>query len=370
VKAVISTKPDTGKLACLQAGRAVAALLVMLYHNSLYIFILDKYWGYDPSQGLFKFTHAGVEFFFVLSGFIILSVHWKDIGHPERCRGFLRKRFIRIYPMYWLLLALIIPLYFLVPSFGFPYHRELGTILSSILLVYKDGNMYSELAVAWTLYHEILFYAVFALAIWNRRMGLVVMALWLLASLLSVPVESPVFPLSYLASPLHALFGMGMAACWILQRRAIPLPRIVALAGFMLFLSTALADDGDLLPENVLDLSYGLGSMLMVLGLVELERQGRLYVPRLLQLMGDASYAIYLTHFTVLSLCAKMFIRFGAREMLPDFVSFVLLLVPAILFGIALHLLVERPLLRRLSQTSWRQTASSMIHFRFARTTP
>src|SRR5436190_1288571 len=120
---------DHHTMATLQAGRALAALLVVLYHNGLYIFALDKYWGADPSRGLFNFGHAGVEFFFVLSGFIIFYIHGKDLGVPSRFFSFIRKRFIRIYPIYWLVLAAIIPVYFLVPSFGFDYHRRIDTII-------------------------------------------------------------------------------------------------------------------------------------------------------------------------------------------------------------------------------------------------
>ena len=74
-----------------------------------------KYLEFDPSRRLFDFGHAGVEFFFVLSGFIILHIHWKDLGHPSRFSSFAGKRFLRIYPMYWLVLAAIIPVYFFSP---------------------------------------------------------------------------------------------------------------------------------------------------------------------------------------------------------------------------------------------------------------
>lgn len=54
----------------LQAGRGFAALIVLLFHNAL-IFASDKYWNNEFYNGIFGFGHSGVEFFFVLSGFII-----------------------------------------------------------------------------------------------------------------------------------------------------------------------------------------------------------------------------------------------------------------------------------------------------------
>lgn len=335
-------------LACLQAGRALAALLVVMYHNGLYIFALDKYWGHDPAGSFFTFAHAGVEFFFVLSGFIILYIHWPDIGRPERFLSFAKKRFLRIFPMYWLVLAVIVPVYFLVPSFGQPYHRDPVILLSSVLLVHVDPQMRSALAVAWTLYHEILFYAVFALAILNRTWGLTVLALWLLVSAASL-FTSPSFPLEYLASPLHLLFGMGMLACLLLKSTRLPYPAALAWMGMALFFATGMEESyGVVFSNTTRNVLYGLGSAFALAGLVELERQGRLRVPGWLALMGDASYAIYLTHFTLLSLLAKLFIRFGAKDLLPDALCYILLPLLAVLMGVAIHRFVERPLLRWL----------------------
>jgi exopolysaccharide production protein ExoZ len=327
----------------------MAALLVILYHNGLYIFALDKYWGYDPAQRFFNFSHAGVEFFFVLSGFIILHIHWKDLGQPFRFFSFVKKRFIRIYPIYWLVLAVITPVYFLVPSFGFAYHRSLSTILSSIVLIYTSENLWSEIAVAWTLYHEILFYFIFSMAILNKRFGFVMLALWMSASAFSLLIESSRYVSEYLTSPLHLLFGMGMFACWIIRRRVIKTPAMLAISGIVLFFATGIEEDYyEWLPQHGRDLLYGLGSAMTLIGCVELERQGRLRIPTWLQLMGNASYAIYLTHFTMLSLLAKLFIHFGAREHLPILLCYILLPLLVVLFGIAVHVLIERPLLRKL----------------------
>ena len=350
-----STPQTSGKpiLASLQAGRALAALLVMMYHNGLYIFALDKYWGYDPGHRLFNFAHAGVEFFFVLSGFIILHVHWQDLGLPSRFFSFAKKRFLRIYPMYWLVLALTIPIFFIVPTFGHPYHREAAVILSSVFLVHFDPQMRSDIAVAWTLYHEILFYAVFALAILNRRIGLWALAFWLIVSGATLALESPDFPLTYIASPLHLLFGMGMLACVILRNSRVKMPGLLALLGVGIFIATGLEEDYvELLSDNTRNFLFGAGSAMALTGLVELERQGRLRIAGWLRLMGDASYSIYLTHFMLLSLLAKIFIKLGAREMLPDLLCYALLPLLATLAGIAVHLYIERPLLRWLGRAT------------------
>lgn len=341
-----------GKLASLQAGRACAALLVLLLHNSVYIFILDKYWGYDPAHKFFDFGQSGVMFFFVLSGFIISLIHRGDLGMPSRFASYAKKRFLRIYPFYWLVLAAIIPIYFIVPSFGLDYHRKASTILSSILLVYFDKELLSALAVAWTLYHEVLFYCLFSLAILHKRLGFLILGAWFLLSAASLAAGPMPFPLLFLASPVHLLFGMGMAACWAVSRGRVPVPGTLALLGVALFIGTGMEENYlDLLSYDGRNLLYGAASAIILAGLVTLERQGRLHVPALLQLMGNASYSIYLTHFTALSMLAKIFVAAGAREAVPVWLSYIAMAALAVAAGIAVHLLIERPLLRRLGRS-------------------
>jgi exopolysaccharide production protein ExoZ len=117
---------STGNFATIQAGRGLAALSVVLYHLGGWV-AQSKYWGYDPLGGVFAFGQAGVEYFFVLSGFIMLHVHRRDFGQSSMVPRFLWKRFCRIYPPYWFILALLVPVYFVEPSFG----KANGTQMSS-----------------------------------------------------------------------------------------------------------------------------------------------------------------------------------------------------------------------------------------------
>jgi len=344
-----SRSHDHELLTSVQAGRAIAALLVIFSHASLHIFALDKYWGYDPARHFFDFSHAGVEFFFVLSGFIILYIHQKDLGKPSRFFSYAMKRFLRIYPVYWIVMVAVMCVYFLVPSYGYPYHREIGTILSSILLVHINGNEKSELAVAWTLYHEILFYCFFALAIFNKRLGIVMMAAWMGASAATLMAKPDSYSIEFLFSPLELLFGMGMIACLVTKNIRIPSPRVLVLVGIAIFTAIAMEEDYiwwlSEIPRNLI---YGFASALILIGIVQMEYQGHLKVPAPLLLMGNASYVTYLIHLTLLSFLAKMFIYMGAREALPALLSYFLISALAVCIGIAAHLWGERPLLRFL----------------------
>jgi exopolysaccharide production protein ExoZ len=77
------------RLEGVEAARGVAALLVVLYHAALHV--EGDVPGSAVLWGLPHFGHAGVDFFFVLSGFIISFVHRRDLGRPDRLGHYLER---------------------------------------------------------------------------------------------------------------------------------------------------------------------------------------------------------------------------------------------------------------------------------------
>ena len=102
-----SPEQRVGKLAGIEAGRGIAAIGVVLCHVAL---ILTKTSDAQTSVGVFQIGRAGVDFFFVLSGFIIAYAHREDIGCPARLGHYLSRRLFRIMPTYWIALALTLML--------------------------------------------------------------------------------------------------------------------------------------------------------------------------------------------------------------------------------------------------------------------
>jgi exopolysaccharide production protein ExoZ len=148
-----------GKLSGVQSARGVAALLVVLYHATRGL-SLPQYLGYIPFGNCFGFGHAGVDFFFVLSGFIIMHAHAADIGKPERINRYLWRRVARIYPIYWIVTLIQASWAFFSEDSAIrlaPSH-----ILNSLLLL--PESIEPLVGVGWTLRSEMLFYIVFALA--------------------------------------------------------------------------------------------------------------------------------------------------------------------------------------------------------------
>ncbi|MDH2357130.1 acyltransferase [Bradyrhizobium sp. SSUT112] len=340
----------------LQAGRGVAALMVIFYHLNGSIWGKAKYFS-DRFFRPFGFGHAGVQFFFVLSGYIIFHVHQEDIGRSSGLLSFLRKRFVRIYPIYWIVLASILPFYFYLPGLGKGDETSLSQILTSVCLLPYPAE--PILSVAWTLRHEILFYAIFSVGILSMPTGIAVMFLWqalCVSTLLITYTVGPVqFPFDFIASPNNLLFGFGMGVAALAQRPCGKvLASLTALAGVIIFVATGLHEvySRPSPTHAVYSLLFGFGSALVVLGLVLLEQSSRLKTPSWLVALGGASYTLYLVHFPLFSLGAKAILAFGLKELVPEILLFAGLLLLVLLLSWLIHQNVERPVLSALTPRS------------------
>jgi len=351
-------RPGGGRLLGIQLARGVAALLVVLYHAGRGI-ALPQYAGHVPFGGLFNFGHAGVDFFFVLSGFIIHAVHHRDIGVPAALGRYVRRRLTRILPIYWVVIALVLLLAAVRPGGAdLPDTRRL---LASLLLLPQAAD--PVLGVAWTLVFELTFYALFALAIVSRRLGAGVLVAWL-ALILAGQVRTLHTPLlGVLSSPLNLEFMLGVTVARMTISVAVPRPLLLAALGALAFLAAGLAENAGLMSKagEVSEALFGAASAAMIAGLAAAERQGRLQIGAAGAFLGDASYAIYLIHTVVIGLVARALGLLGLVKLLPIAVVFAVVVAASVAAGAALHVLVERRLLRWLGGLGRRTTAGSGI---------
>ncbi|KQV86555.1 acyltransferase [Pelomonas sp. Root1237] len=308
-------------LQSLQAGRAIAALMVLCFHLGLAI---QHYFG--VSAFLAPFGHAGVEFFFVLSGFIITSAHRRDIHQPRRIGRFLWKRFARIYPIYWIV--------FLAAYAGAHGIVNLSAVELVRALLLVPAESAPVISVAWSLQWEVVFYGLFAALILHPALGLAALA----AALFCWP-DGTVY---------LALFLAG-ALCAVIDQRRLALPgRTVALLGAAVFVGACVYDVTTGLKPT---LWLGIGAAILVLGLVSAERAGHVFGRHpALQLLGDASYCIYLVHYPFISAACKAAMWVGLRGQTWGWVLYPVMLSGAVLAGVWLHLWVEKPLLGRLNK--------------------
>lgn len=331
-------------LETLQIGRALAALAVVLFHTEVTLGH-DKYLGRDLLP-IFRSGDAGVDYFFVLSGFVMVTAHAADFGRAGVVLPFLWKRFRRLCPALWVVLAAQLVLVLVVPQQRIVV-ADLPWILVNDLLVLPWGGP-TLLAVEWTLRHEVLFYLAFALALaLPERRGLVVgAALATIAAGLLVALPAP---FDRLASAHNLLFGFGIVAAVVHRRGALPRPRLVLGCGLALFAGNWLGLAFDLWGKSIVTIwLYGLGAACAVAAAARLEVGSGFRAPAALRLLGDASYAVYLVHFPVVSAASKLVTRLDALHPLPDALAFAAVAAPAVAAGVVFHLTIEKPLLARL----------------------
>jgi peptidoglycan/LPS O-acetylase OafA/YrhL len=332
-------RPDGqgGRLLGIQLARGAAAVLVVLYHAGRGL-ALPQYLGHVPLGGLFNFGHAGIDFFFVLSGFIIFTVHHGDIGRPSALPRYVWRRLARIYPIYWVVTAIVIALALLKPDAASILAPD--ALAKSLLLLPQRAD--PLLGVAWTLVEEMVFYTAFALLIASRPLGLAAALAWaavLAVGLAGVSYDSAALRL--LNRPYNLQFLFGIAAAWAVLHAPVRRPFLLATAGAALFLLTGLVENAGLIETArfTSKMLFGLGAAATVLGLAAAERQGRLHVGRAGALLGNASYSIYLVHTIVIGLVAR------ALPHLPDAVALLVVAAIATAAGIAVYRAVEQPML-------------------------
>ncbi|WP_164707956.1 acyltransferase family protein [Paraburkholderia phosphatilytica] len=322
------------KLNSVHCMRFVAALAVVVHHVTT---------GLGNQHVLVG--AAGVDVFFVISGIVIgLAL----IKH-ESAGQFATKRIIRVLPMYWL--ATAVYAFFRYHTWGEP--QPLDLLWRSFLLIPHFGSNWHVIYFpAWTLMYEMLFYAVAtaALIAYRQQAFVVCMVLFGAIGLLRIPVPS---------SPTDAIFSTGiclefcagMAIAQLVARGKRVPPTVGALcviAGIALlwtYQSAVLIIQEDPHAFHLArPLELGVGATLLLLGALSFER-ARIFENRWLQLGGAASYSIYLTHIITLDFTGVHLDQWGMpAKAHPVFMSCVLI-VESLAVGVAIHKLIEVPVL-------------------------
>lgn len=342
----------------LQAGRAVAAILVVLFHLGGAI-AAEKYFHSPFFAVPFSFGGAGVEFFFVLSGFIIFAVHKQDIFQPAQFGDFVKKRVIRIYPTYWILFLSVYILAISSSALRGTVPHDLFLVLRSLLLIPQDptsvgGTGAPVLIVAWTLQYEMLFYGFFAVMILSRTATVGLGVSWLLVYVMYRGDVTLSFPLSFLVKDHILLFFFGMMVAKACTSRGFDVARpmlwfSVGAVFFSVVAFEKVLGGGFLEDKRVL--LYGVASALMVFGLVKAEDRGCVIGgSKWLQVLGDSSYALYLIHYPLISILCKfsMLLQLKKWGGVGALLSYGLIFVACLGSAVLFHLWLERPLTRYL----------------------
>jgi exopolysaccharide production protein ExoZ len=324
------------KLEWVEAGRGLAALSVVVSHAP----VPKDYSAFSAVLG-----NLGVNFFFILSGFIIYHVHHKDIGQPQRGMHFLRRRFFRIFPTYWFVLLFALAVRQFLGNADYRVDVDVYFLLSQILLLPHDPFV----GVAWTLRHELLFYGIFSALIFNRRIGLALFSIWFVVLVystnwsngcaivtLAMPSCPTQFGIPLLILPLNFYFFVGMAIGEAFQRgyifQAALLSTLASVALLAIYQTSS--------SIHTLASSQFLGCSALVCWTVWASKRGG-PAPALMWL-GQISYSLYLIHISFLLIAHGLLKRAGLNEW---YIQYLVGVVFALLAAAAISQYFEKPLL-------------------------
>jgi peptidoglycan/LPS O-acetylase OafA/YrhL len=284
-------------IANVQALRAVAALTVAIGHGA-------RAGTLPPAilEALSWFAYAGVDVFFVISGFIV-SMAARRAGTRATREGrvapafdFAARRFFRIFPLYWVALAVAI-------TFGGWLHiAPPGWPDPSLLAMATLRTMWvTPLSPAWTLAFEVYFYTVLTgLILLAGRHVYPAIAVWMVLQAIWIFWPGPTaFTSEIGTNPLVFEFALGWLVALVAGRgewRGVWPSAVLALA-FMAGGTWLTAHRGLLEPLPRLA-TFGIGSAFALYAVLGLDLAGWC-APRWLRRVGDASYSIYLWHLIV-----------------------------------------------------------------------
>ncbi len=304
--------------------------------------------GGDPAgwfAALTKFFpwDAGVDIFFVISGFVIVHASAKLFAARSGPKMFLRRRLQRIIPLYWLMTTLFLAVLIAARS---AINGDIGGpayILASYLFIpwpRPDGVLQPAFGLGWTLNYEMFFYAVFTPFLLLPRKPAVIGATLLLAGFAAcgAVIGFPSPQLAFWSNPIILEFCAGMMLALLPPGPRLNLPLRLALAALALvLLHFAIAA-----PPAWRAAVYGAPAVLLVaaatLGAPAAMSAGE----KLLARLGDASYAMYLAHPFVMRAFTVLWHKFHAHNELAGTIYVLVGLTVAQACALAVNVTVER----------------------------
>ena len=340
--------------------RAVAALWVLVGHYSGFLLEYFHFPRDSILEPLFRSPYAGVDLFFILSGFIIAYTYSSSFLEQglKSSPGFWWKRFARIYPVYLLMTLIAGGMFAVAFAVGHQFRHDDAvqldamTVVTNVLGIQTWVDLPSLDGPAWSVSAEFFAYAVFPLIavvilkVWNRP------ALFALAFLSVICVffmnEQHVVP----PSVLRVFFGFLMGVILFqLTARTTTVPEVFSSGWFRGAIWTAalvvIYSSGSL--KNEAHFALAIISALIVWTYSLQSNNRSLLESRIMVRLGLWSYSLYLVHRVIQNAAAGLHLR-STHVAFFDGLIFLLLLAIALLSAGLVYHFVEEPARKYLNR--------------------
>ena len=317
-----------GRILELDAFRGIAVLAVILFH---YTFKYHEDFGFEDPGFLFTHGHYGVQLFFIISGYVIFMT----VDKVQTARKFLWLRFTRLFPVYWVCIVIS----FLGLSFIGLTDRAVNwkaflfnfTMLQDLFQIPNVDGAY------WSLLPELMFYlAMVVLILLKLKKHITIVCLiWLGCVVAAKFIELP----SYIQQIMNLKYGMLFIAGihFYLLKNEVPISQNKkTLYWITILLSLAVCYlVFDELAAYILMPIFFLMFFFLEQGWLRFLK----FKP--LVFIGTISYPLYLSHQNL----GYMLLN---ELQLNFWIELSLTIVLAIMLGILLHYLVEKPAINKL----------------------
>src|SRR5690606_36654050 len=315
----------------------------------------------------------GVDLFFVLSGFIMcLTVRLNLDDGPENASYFIKKRIVRIFPIY--ILCTVPLLLFNIKAEGV---KDAYFYIGYLLLlpsITSDSTYRLVLSPGWSLTYEMLFYSLFAFLILftrdkNRLLKAnIVFLISLVVIVRMLSIQGPQLGwvnLRYIiGDTLLWNFGLGVVVYWLYMKYK---NRFKINLGYSLTLLIAISVISVFLYGYFIILrilAFGLPAFIIVaLFTLTKNHSGNRKIIKKMVFIGDASYSIYLVHYYFVFFKPRVLLLEGFLNINPYvFLNIVdiVLVIGSVVAGCVFYLHIEKPIIKYFSQKTRRQLSPAV----------
>lgn len=327
----------------IQAMRGIASLIVFIHH------LFNMRPSMTPSwleRGFYAVGPAGVDIFFVISGFVVTLSAFKTSGKPSPRKEsviFMLKRIARVYPTYWVVLAIafiISPPVWLSPEW-LPH-----TSLAHLLTLTDTCNY--KVMVAWTLVYEMFFYLVLSILImFGRKNFFQVLFWWIFIEILAIAlfnIHDKNFASYVPLNPQIIQFSAGCVVAFIVKELKPAYGKEILLGGIIMFFAMCYVN---ITMANwspwARTLTLTLPCAMMIYGACVSEMQGTFKFKAPILWLGNISFSLYLWHHITFETMGYVFDKLHLTTSLPNFLSLAIWSACAITMAYLSHNFIEKP---------------------------
>lgn len=274
----------------IQYMRAIAAILVVINHveGKARAYSTDIISGFDVGR-------AGVDLFFIISGYIMCYV---TFNKRVEVFSFIKARFVRIVPLYWVLTTIALIASFIRPDLVNSTTALKVSILDSYFL--WPGSSYYLIENGWTLSYEFYFYFIFSLGLFfSSTLKYWLPSIILFSSVLLGVLYQFIGDYSqFLTDSMLLEFVYGIIVFSLHQK--IKFNTYISVLLLFFAISLLVYENLNGVFTDIRAVNFGIPFLIFFIAMLSLEETLQRFrnntFSRIIGCIGDSSYSLYLIH--------------------------------------------------------------------------